>query len=232
MNIVAIIQARLGSARLPMKSLLSLCGTPVIDWVVDRVGRSRRISRIAAAIPDTPLDAVLHKHLKNRNVPVVTGSETDVLSRFAKAARETDADMIVRVCADNPFIWPDAIDRLVEFFLADKLDYAYNHIPRHNLWPDGLGAEIISRDVLLDIAEKAKLPSQREHCLNYIWDNLNDFASGTFNPDEKWLQRPDIKLDLDTPEDFRRLALLPVFPEIGAEEIISTFDSARGEENI
>ena len=150
-KVIAIIQARLGSTRLPMKSLLCLRDVPVIDWVTRRLGQAARLDGIMVAVPDTPLDLVLLDHLKRRGVPCVAGSEDDVLARFCLAARKADAGRVVRVCADNPLIWSGAIDRLVDFYDQVGWDYAYNHIPRYNQWPDGLGAEMLSRELLEEL---------------------------------------------------------------------------------
>lgn len=225
-NIVAIIQARLGSSRLPMKSLLTLAGAPLIDWAYERVSAAKLVDGVIVAVPDTPLDAALALHLRNRGCEVAIGSENDVLGRFAKAARIADADYVVRVCADNPLVWGEAIDRLISFHKAENNDYSYNHIPRQNLWPDGLGAEIVSRDLLDYMAKKAESESQREHCMNYIWDNRDEFRIGTFDPLEGWLKRPDLKLDIDSRDDFLRLALLPLRKDMNAREIIRTVDGA------
>lgn len=222
-NIVAIIQARLGSSRLPLKSLLSLRDYPIIDWICQRLCRSKLLSQMIVAIPDTQLDEILGEHLQRRGIPFMAGSESDVLSRFTQAAEITKADLVVRICADNPLVWWEAIDRLIEFYLSHALDYAYNHVPKLNLWPDGLGAEIISRTTLWELHEKAKLKSQREHCLNYIWDNAAKFRIGTFDPVETWLRRPYLKLDIDTREDFRKLSLKNINPDMNAQEILNTF---------
>lgn len=226
-KIVAIVQARLGSSRLPMKTLLCLRDLPVIDWIVQRLSHSRRLHGTMVAVPDTPLDQVLREHLQRRNVPCIVGSENDVLSRFCLAARAADADVVVRVCADNPLIWGEAVDRLVDFYDASDCDYAYNHIPRNNLWPDGLGAEIISRELLEKLDAAATQTSQREHCLNYIWDNADFFRIATFDPEETWLRRPDLKLDMDRPEDFRRLALMPLHPDMDARALVDALDAAN-----
>lgn len=229
MNVVAIIQARLGSSRLPLKSLVTLNDKPLIDWVTNRVGAAREVNRVVVATPDTELDKPLRDHLKRRGREVIEGSENDVLDRFLLAARQTDADLVLRVCADNPFIWPEAIDRLVRFYRAGDYDYAYNHIPKGNAWPDGLGAEILARETLEKIASLADKPAQREHCLNYIWDTPSDFRVATFDPEENWLRRPEIKLDIDTPEDFRRLSLSAIRPDSDAREIIAAWDAASRE---
>lgn len=220
-NIVAIVQARLGSSRLPLKSLLCLRGLPMIDWVTRRLKKSRLLSRLIVAVPDTELDRVLIEHLKASATEYIAGPEEDVLRRFVLAARATDADYIVRICADNPLVWGEAIDRLIEFYAANECDYAWNHVPRDNLWPDGLGAEIISAPLLYELDRLAQLPSQREHCLNYIRDNAASFRLATFDPVETWLCRPDLKLDLDTPADFQKLALLPLNPDMNAAEIVA-----------
>ncbi|MBO4368494.1 MAG: NTP transferase domain-containing protein [Desulfovibrio sp.] len=220
---IAIIQARLGSNRLPLKSLLCFRDLPLIDWVVRRVQKATLLDGIICAIPDTSLDYVLYEHLRRRSVPCLRGDENDVLSRFCLAAKKTDAATIVRVCADNPLIWGEAIDRLIRHYEAQKADYSYNHIPRNNQWPDGLGAEIISRELLEELDQKAHLPSQREHCLNYIWDNQASFSISTFDPEESWLCRPDIKLDIDRADDFTKLACLPLSPDMDARDIIALF---------
>lgn len=220
-NVVAIVQARLGSARLPLKSLVCLKGAPIIDWVVARLAGATEISRIVVAIPDTPLDAALGDYLRQKGIAVHAGPEDDVLTRFQEAAARTGAELVVRVCADNPLIWGEAVDRLVRFYRKSRLDYAYNHIPRGNLWPDGLGAEIISAPLLEEICALAKTPAQREHCFNYIWDNAASYRIGTFDPEEEWLRRPELKFDIDTAGDYQRLALLPIHPGIGARELLA-----------
>jgi spore coat polysaccharide biosynthesis protein SpsF len=220
---VAVIQARLGSSRLPMKSLLCLRDLPVVNWVAHRLSQASRLDGIVAAIPDTRLDQALFEHLRRHNIPCVAGPEDDVLARMLLAARTCDAGLVVRVCADNPLIWGEAVDRLLAHYESAACDYAYNHIPRNNLWPDGLGAEVVSRDLLEELDAKAKQPSQREHCLNYIWDNAASFRISTFDPAEPWLRRPDLKLDMDSPEDFRRLSLLPLHPDMDAKAIVRIF---------
>jgi spore coat polysaccharide biosynthesis protein SpsF len=230
MSITALIQARMGSTRLPCKMLLCLHGLPVIDWVVRRTATSRLLTRIVVAVPDTPLDDVLDAHLRAQGIEVFRGPEQDVLKRFASAAdaligAEPDA-LIVRVCADNPLIWGGEIDALIRRrqALGTAPDsYVYNHVPLNNHYPDGLGAEIISADLLRLLDAEAVRPEHREHCLSYITDNPGAFAIHTFDPEDARLRRPDIKLDLDDPEDFRKLALLPLRPDMEPPEIVSLF---------
>lgn len=220
LRVVAIVQARLGSSRLPLKSLLSLRGHAIVDWAASRLSKARLLDDVLFAIPDTELDAVLAGHLERKGVKYIRGPENDVLARFCQAAHQARADLVLRVCADNPLIAPEAVDALISFFKNSDADYAYNHIPRGNLWPDGLGAEIVSRETLEYLGVKAHKASQREHCFNYIWDNPEEFKMVTFNPAEKWLQRPDLKLDIDSVRDFQKMALLNISPDMSLEEII------------
>lgn len=225
-RVTAIVQARLGSSRLPLKSLLCLRGLPVVDWAARRLQRAKELDDVVFAIPDTPLDTVLYEHLRRGGLACARGPENDVLARFRQAAEAYGADLIVRVCADNPLVAPEAVDALVRFYMESGADYAYNHIPRGCLWPDGLGAEIVSRELLERVDSLAKKPFQREHCFNYIWDNPEQWRISAFDPGEEWLRRPDIKLDIDTAADFQKLALLSLSPEMGLEEIIKAWDNA------
>ena len=226
MPTVALVQARLGSSRLPMKTLLCLRGTPLIDWVVRRTAKARLLDRIVVATPDTPLDEVLAAHVRERLMPldgriaVFCGSENDVLDRFRAAGAAFGASRVVRVCADNPLVWGGEIDNLIRFFEASGCDYAYNHIPRSNRYPDGLGAEALSFALLNELAAVAEEPGQREHCLSYLWDNAQRFDMRTFDPPDPRLWHPELKLDVDSPEDFRRLALMPLHVDMPPEEIV------------
>ena len=230
MKTVALVQARLGSSRLPMKSLLCLRGVPLIDWVLRRVGQAALVDEVVVAVPDTALDVVLAEHVQRLGLSCFRGDENDVLARFYGAAKAHGATQVVRVCADNPLIWGGAIDELLHFYraAAGRVDYAYNHIPRNNAWPDGLGAETLSFALLEELFHKAVQPAHREHCLSYIWDNADQYRIATFDPACVAWRRPELKLDMDTRDDYCRLAQLPLSPDMGPEAIIAAFDKAAG----
>ena len=143
------------------------------------------------------------------------------------AAAAHGADLVVRVCADNPLIWGGEIDNLIRFYqrehTAGNCDYAYNHIPRNNLYPDGLGAEIVSFELFTKAMNEATLPAHREHCLSYIVDNPELFAIRTFDPLDPALHHPEMKLDMDTADDFINLALRDIRPDITPREIVELF---------
>ncbi len=220
MKTVIVIQARLGSSRLPCKALLCLHKLPVIDWVTRRCHSSRLSDDLVVAIPDTPHDDVLAHHVETCGIKIWRGSEQDVLSRILDAAHAFEADAVVRVCADNPLVCGEEIDNLISFYKKHSCNYAYNHIPRRNLYPDGLGAEIVSLQILEHLNKIASLPAHREHCFSYITDNPTDFVIQTFDPPDPCLHHPELKLDLDTMEDFVHLSLLPIYPEMTSREIV------------
>jgi len=220
-KVVALAQARMGSCRLPNKMMLHLHGYPVVEWIFRRLSRSLLLDAIIFVIPDSPVDDVLALYLEQVGATVFRGSEDDVLARFYLAAQKFEATHLVRVCCDNPLVSPREIDHLISFYVQNPCDYAYNHIPSGNLYPDGLGAEIVSFDMLETIHMEAKLPSQREHIFNYIWDNRERFTVKTFDPGDPILARPDVKLDLDTWKDYYRLLKFRIYPEISDTEIMT-----------
>lgn len=221
-DVAIIIQARMGATRMPNKMMLWLHGFPVIEWVYRRASQAKLVKQVIFALPENSNDDILENYLTRLGAQVFRGSETDVVTRYWGAARSCDVEQIVRVCADNPFVSGSEIDRLIEFFNSGGYDYAYNHIPRGNSYPDGLGAEIVSKDVLSRIHREARCPDHREHVFNYIWANANEFRIGTCNPLDTSLAYPELKLDLDTPQDYQKLLQWPVRPDMTAAEIVAT----------
>ena len=226
-KIVAIVQARMGASRLPNKMMLHLNGYPIIEWIYRRVSRSKSIDALVFAISDLREDDVLSEYLESIGANVFRGSEQDVLSRVYEAAKEFQASHFVRICADNPVVCPEAIDDLIDFYFNNECDYAYNHIPKGNKYPDGLGAEMISFELLANINEKADKESQREHALNYIWDNQEKFSIKTFDPKNNNIAKPDLKLDIDTSEDYLRFIKQPIDPDMPTEEIVELFGGVK-----
>jgi spore coat polysaccharide biosynthesis protein SpsF len=222
-RIVAVVQARMGSSRLPNKMMLHLHGYPVVEWIFRRVGAARLVDSCVFAIPDTARDDVLQLYLEGIGAKVFRGSEHDVVGRFHQAALLHGATHVVRVCADNPLICPQEIDNLISCYFDKECDYVYNHIPRNNRYPDGLGAEMVSANLLELIQREASSQAQREHVFNYLWDNSERFSIGTFDPLDQALARPELKLDLDTYEDYRKLLSRKIEIDMDAREIVTIF---------
>jgi spore coat polysaccharide biosynthesis protein SpsF len=220
---VAIVQARLGSNRLPKKTLKIFHGQPIIDWVVTRLKACPLIDEICIAIPDLESEDSLAFHLKNNNINVFRGSETDVLARVCDAAHFCNADIMLRICADNPLVCPDELERLIVFYQKNSFDYAYNHIPLNNSYPDGFGGEICSMKVIDELNRKASTPNHREHLFNFLWDNQDIYSVGTFDA-PFGLEFPQLRFDVDTIDDFNYLTSRPLVPTMKAIEIVKFFN--------
>lgn len=173
MNIVAIIQARLGSTRFPQKVFAVLSGKPLIWHVVNRLKYSNKINRIVLATTDKHTDDELAKWADIEGINYFRGSENNVLERFYFTAKKYSADIILRITADDPFKDPQIIDEVIEKLIQEKLDFAYNNNPP--TFPEGLDTEVFTFEAL----EKAYLQSvddyEKEHVTQYFYRNKNSF---------------------------------------------------------
>lgn len=163
MRVVGIVQARVGSTRLPGKVLMDLAGVPLALHTVRRLARATLVDQVVVATSSSSKDDSLVSLVEAEGIPYVRGSEEDVLSRFTLAARETEADVVVRVTADCPLIDPGVVDDVVGALLEDAAacDYASNVLRR--TFPRGLDAEAMFTDVLTRIDRLATSPEAREH---------------------------------------------------------------------
>ena len=217
----------MGSTRLPGKVLMNIKGKSIIDWILDRVLSSNLIDKVVVAIPSNRANDALYDHLKKRQIDIFRGDEDDVLSRILNAGVYFKAENIIRICADNPLVDSEQLDFLIKFFRDNQCDYCYNHIPKKNKYPDGLGGEISSLKVLKKIDQLAILKNHREHCFSYIWDNLNDFKVLTFNPPDNRIFFPQIRLDVDNIEDYEKICSLDINPKMSSFEIIDAYKKSK-----
>ncbi len=163
---VAIIQARMGSSRLPGKSMAEIEGRPMLWHVVQRVKRASLVDRVVVATSINRADDAIADMCKHDGIPCYRGSENDVLDRFYGAARAEKAAWVVRITADCPLIDPEVIDRVVRRFQRGDLDYASNAMVRS--YPDGLDTEVFSFSVLERAWHEAAKTSEREHVTPYL----------------------------------------------------------------
>ena len=164
MEIVAIIQARMTSTRLPGKVLMEIMGRPLLSYQVERLRLSRGIGRIIMATTTNREDDPVAELAGREGISVFRGSEHDVLDRYYQAAREFGCGHVMRITGDNPLVEPEVCDRLVEIHLGEGADYSHTG-PR---LAEGLDCELFTRASLEKAWREAKLPSEREHVTLYI----------------------------------------------------------------
>ena len=165
MKIVAIVQARIGSIRLPGKVMMKIGQTPMIELLLGRLSNSRHIDQIVLATSDNKNNTSLVNHVESLGYEVFIGSEEDVLDRYYHAARLFKADTIVRVTGDCPLIDCHLVDEVISGFVNTNAEYASNREP--STYPDGLDVEVISIKLLEEAHKKAKKYFQREHVTPY-----------------------------------------------------------------
>lgn len=172
---VAIIQARLGSTRLPGKVLKEIIQRPMIDHVMERTLRAESIDEVVIATTNAPQDLKLAAYCKQKGWPVFCGSENDVLSRYWQCANEHQADHIVRITSDCPMISPQVIDQVVERQLSQNdLDYSCNFHPKRT-FPRGLDVECLPLRTLERVHKAATSPELREHVTLMIYQRSDLF---------------------------------------------------------
>ena len=169
MNVVAIIQARMGSTRLPGKVLAELAGRSMLARLCERVRASRSIDQLMVATTVDPDDRAIVRECDRLGVACFRGSRQDVLDRYHRAAMALAADVVVRVTADCPLIDPGVIDLVVESFLQQQPDYASNTLQR--TWPRGLDTEVMTAAALARAACVAVEPYERTHVTPYIYQH-------------------------------------------------------------
>jgi spore coat polysaccharide biosynthesis protein SpsF (cytidylyltransferase family) len=169
---IAIIQARLGSTRLPGKVLADLDGAPLLARMIERLRAAKSLAGIVVATPEGERDAPIRALANSLDVPCFAGSEDDVLSRYAGAAASCGADPVVRLTSDCPLIDPEIVDLCVETFLATP-DCEY--LSLGGSFPDGLDTEVIAAATLRRAHADARLRSEREHVTPFVWKRPDVF---------------------------------------------------------
>ena len=211
-----ILQARMGSMRLPGKVLKPLLGRPMLEWILIRLGRMKNVVETCVATSSAPGDRVLIDFLKENGIPYFVGSETDVLDRYYQCAKARKYAHVVRATADNPFVDPDAGDDLVDLHFTRKTDYANSFPEQGSGFPKGTGLEIFSFAALETSWRKGHAPHHREHVNEFILENLSQFKHCILEAGAD-KRAPNISLTVDLPDEF-----------VLAERIYREYFSATG----
>lgn len=222
-KVVAIVQARMGSSRLPGKVLLDLGGAPVLGRVVARLRRARRLNWMGVATTTDPSDDPLAEFCAGLGLPCWRGSTLDVLDRFVQAGRAAQADVVVRITADCPLIDPEVVDAVVEALLQNPgCDFACNRLPPpwKRTFPIGLDVEVCRMAALERAGREAQLRYQREHVMPYLYDTPGRFGVLQLHT------APDyghVRWTLDTAQDLE--ALRQLFAAFGGRDDFSWRDA-------
>ena len=213
MKIVAVVQARVGSTRLPGKVLLPLRGRPLLERMLSRVFHARQLDEIVVATTRLAADDSIRALMAGLGVRCVSGDPTDLVDRHLQAARLTSADAVVKIPSDCPLIDPMVIDQVVGYFRAQFPRYAFVSNLHPASWPDGNDVEVMTRDALEQTAREAARPFEREHTTPFIWDQPERFALANVS----WSTGLDLssthRLTLDYPEDYALISA--VFEALG-----------------
>jgi spore coat polysaccharide biosynthesis protein SpsF len=177
LNIVCIIQARMGSSRLPGKVLEKICGRPMLGWVIERAAKSRLISKIVVATTVNSGDDLIEAYCGEFGFSCFRGNEFDVLDRYYQSAKAYQADIVVRLTADCPLIDPKLIDETIKKLLENGADFAANRLPPpyQRTFPIGLDTEVVTFKALEIAWKKAEKLFEREHVMPFLYDLQNNF---------------------------------------------------------
>src|SRR6185369_220285 len=157
---------RMGSTRFPNKVMRTINGVPMIELLLQRLSKAKRIDRIILATSDDPRNSPLADHVRRMGYDVFQGSENDVLDRYYQAARSHQPDTVVRITGDCPLIDPELVDQVIAAYEKQGVDYLCNTSPP--TYPDGLDTEVFSFRALEQAAQQATKPAEREHVTPFI----------------------------------------------------------------
>lgn len=206
MTVGIVLQARMGSSRLPGKVLKPLAGRPMLGYILERLEQSKAADVLVLASTTSPGDAQVLEFAKKQHPRFKTfaGSEQDVLDRYIQAARTFGIDTVVRCTADNPLVDVPMLDALVRFHRESGADCTHSKTDRGNLLPIGVGAEVYKRSALESSWKDGKEPDNLEHVDEYIHAHPERYRIANLEvPADR--RAPELRLTVDTPDDFAYL---------------------------
>lgn len=215
-KVLCVVQARMGSSRLPGKVLKEINGHPMIYYTLTNLKRSRYIDEIVLATSDKEIDTPLAEYVKSLDISIFRGSEENVLERYKLASDKYGGDIIVRVTGDCPLINPIITDNVITKYLMYKDEYDYVRLDVPNTFVRGFDTEVFSKKVLDRVysivcseenIENKNYQPFREHVTYYIYNHMDEFRVGHVNGEGKYFQNKDVNMSVDTEEDFKRMEI-------------------------
>lgn len=234
MKVIATVEARMASTRLPGKTMKPLLGKPVLHRVIERIRRAGRVEDVVVATTVNPADEVIVDYCRREGIPHHRGSEEDVLGRVIETAQRRGGDVIVQLGADCPFYDPALIDQLVEIYLGGGWDYVANDMTL--TFPEGVDAHVVARRTLEEVAAKTSRPQDRDDVPRYIWEHPAEYRIFNLQAPAA-LHAPHVRLTLDYPEDFELTeaiyaALYPRNPDFSTLDVLRLLEERPALANI
>lgn len=202
MKILTVIQARLGSSRLPGKILLPLGESTILEEMVRRVRAARFVETVVVATTTDPEDARVVEVCEKAEIPYVQGHPTDCLDRHRAALDAFSAAAVAKIPSDCPLIDPRAIDRVFGFWHSHRGEFDFVSNLHPGSWPDGNDVEIMSADALRIACQEAARPLEREHTTPFFWENPGRFRVGNVLWETGLDLSSSFRWTLDYPEDY------------------------------
>ncbi len=223
-RVVASIEARMSSSRLPGKVLADIGGAPALTRLLRRLRRAARVDDVVLATSTSPADDVLASWAEAEQVAAFRGSEDDVLGRVVGAHEAMESEVIVEVCGDMPLIDPEVVDMAVETFLANECDVVTATV--HPSFPQGTEPQVFRYADLAEVAAKIADAAVREHVSLYFYEHPEFYRILHLAAPPRW-QMPEQRLQLDYREDLRLIRAIyarlePLHGDaFGLEEIVA-----------
>lgn len=209
-----IVEVRTASKRLPGKVIMKILNRPVIDLMIERLKRIKQINDIIIATTTNTNDDIIEKIAKENHIKCFRGSEADVLGRVTEAIKFFKTDIVVQITGDNPLVDKKITEELISFFLKNYKNYDFicNDAGIYNSkfkieYPMGLNTKVFKSSILIDVEKNTNNAVDREHVVNYILKNPNQFKILSYKAPQE-LCRQDIRLTLDYLEDFKLIKLI------------------------
>lgn len=223
--ILAILQARVSSTRLPGKVLKPILGKPMLLLQIERVRRAKGLDKLLVATSTDPSDDAIEALCRKNSIGCSRGSLRDVLDRFYRAALPFRPEHVVRLTGDCPLADPEVIDRVIEAHLNGSFDYTSNAL--EPTYPDGLDVEIVRFAILEQAWKETTLPSHREHVTLYVYQHPELFRTANVRSDQ---DLSALRWTVDEPADLEVVksiyeGLYPKNPAFTIRDILSFLDS-------